>query len=159
MVVDCLSKDDLMPSREQESSSILSVRLPDELIQRLDRYLDWWETSRRIKSSRNAIMREALSQWLETHEHEAGLVHAPILRHQFRTAARRMAQAPQGVPIHRLRQTLQWPRERFDAILEALRAEQHVVLEEGLAGAMSAHEIQDSYHVHGRLYITLRWRD
>ena len=51
-----------MPSREQESSSILSVRLPDELMQRLDRYLDWWETSRRVKSSRNAIIREALSQ-------------------------------------------------------------------------------------------------
>jgi hypothetical protein len=63
-----------------------------------------------VIEARHAIMREALSQWLETHEHEAGLVHAPILRHQFRTAARRMAQDPQGVPIHRLRQTLQWPR-------------------------------------------------
>ena len=40
IVVHRLSKEDLMPSREQESSSILSVRLPDELIQRLDRYLD-----------------------------------------------------------------------------------------------------------------------
>jgi hypothetical protein len=33
------------------------------------------------------------------------------------------------------------------------------VLEEGLPGAMSARDIQDSYHVHGRLYITLHWRD
>jgi len=70
-----LPEEEHMPSREQESSSILSVRLPDELIQRLDRYLDWWETSRRVKSSRNAIIREALGQWLEVHEHEAGLVH------------------------------------------------------------------------------------
>jgi hypothetical protein len=112
-----------MPSREQESSSILSVRLPDELMQRLDRYLDWWEISRRVKSSRNAIIREALSQWLEVHEHEAGLVHLPILRQQFQTAVRRLAHGPESVPIARLRQVLQWPRARFDAILEALRAE------------------------------------
>jgi len=61
-----------MPSKEQESSSILSIRLPDELIQRLDRSLDWWETARRVKSSRNAVMRKALSQWLEVHEHAGG---------------------------------------------------------------------------------------
>jgi hypothetical protein len=128
-------------------------------MQRLDRYLDWWEIARQVKSSRNAIIREALSQWLEAHEHEAGLVHVPILRQQFQTTARRMARGPHGVPIHRLRQTLQWPRERFDAMLEALRAEHHVVLEEGPAGALSARDIQDSYHVHGRLYITLRWCD
>ena len=148
-----------MPSKEQESSSILSIRLPDELIQRLDRYLDWWETSRRVKASRNAVLREALSQWLEAHEHEAGLVHAPALRHQFWNAVHRLAQGPHAVHIHRLRQTLQWPRERFDAMLEALRAEQHIVLAEGLPGAMSARDIQDSYHVHGRLYLTLQWRD
>jgi len=148
-----------MPSKEQESSSILSIRLPDELIQRLDRYLDWWETSRRVKASRNAVLREALSQWLEAHEHEAGLVHAPTLRHQFWNAVHRLTHSPHEVRIHRLRQTLQWPRERFDAMLEALRAEQHVVLEEGLPGAMSARDIQDSYHVHDRLYVTLHWRD
>ena len=147
-----------MPSREQESSSILSVRLPDELIQRLDRYLDWWETSRRVKSSRNAIIREALGQWLEVHEHEAGLVHMPILRQQFQTAVRRMTHGPDSVPIYRLRQVLQWPRDRFDALLEALRAEHQVVLEEGSPGALSASEIHESYHVHGRLYRRLRWR-
>src|SRR2546430_7632271 len=111
-----------MPSREQESSSILSVRLPDELIQRLDRYLDWWENSRRVKSSRNAIIREALGQWLEEHEHEAGWGHMPILRQQFPTPVRRMAHGPDRVPIHRLRPVLQRPRARFDALLEALRA-------------------------------------
>src|SRR3989442_5134001 len=63
------------------------------------------------------------------------------------------------VRIHRLRQTLPWPRARFDAMLETLRAEQHIVLEEGLPGAISAGDIQASYHVHGRLYITRHWRD
>jgi len=154
-----VSEENVMPSKEQESSSILSIRLPDELIQRLDRSLDWWETFRRVKASRNAVLREALSQWLEAHEHEAGLVHAPTLRHQFWNVVHRLAQGPHEVRIHRLRQTLQWPRERFDAMVEALRAEQHIVLEEGLPGAMSARDIQDSYHVHGRLYLTLHWRD
>ena len=51
-----------MLSKEQESSSILSVRLAEALLQRLDRSLDWWETTRRVKSSRNAVIREALSQ-------------------------------------------------------------------------------------------------
>lgn len=148
-----------MPSKEQESSSILSIRLPEELIQRLDRYLDWWETFRRGKASRNAVLREALSPWLEAHEHEAGLVHAPTLRHPCWNAVRRLAQGPHEVRIHRRRQTVQWPRERFDAMLEALRAEPHIVLEEGLPGAMSARDIQDSDHGHDRLSITLHWRD
>jgi len=33
------------------------------------------------------------------------------------------------------------------------------VLEEGSPGALSASEIHESYHVHGRLYSRLRWRD
>jgi hypothetical protein len=148
-----------MPSREQESASILRVRLPDELMQRLDRSLDWWETSRRVKSSRNAIIREALGQWLAGHEHEAGLVHLPILRQQCQTAVRRMAHGPDSVPIYRLRQVLQWPRDRFDALLEALRAAHQVVLEEGSPGARSASEIHERSHGHGRLYRRLRWRD
>ena len=111
----------------------------------------------RTKVPISGIVKHALSQWLEVHEHAAGFVHAPTLRHQFWSAARRLAQGPHGVRIHRLRQTLQWPREHFDTVLEALRAEQEVVLEEGDAGAMSARDIHDSYHVHGRLYITLRW--
>jgi len=99
-----------MPSKEQESASSLSIRLPDELIQRLDRSLDWWETSRQVKASRHAVLREALSPWLEAHEHEAGLVHAPTLRHQFWNAVHRLTHSPHEVRIHRLRQTLPWPR-------------------------------------------------
>ena len=37
---------------------------------------------------------------------------------------RQPASSPDGVPIHQLRQLLQWPRERFDTVLEALRAAQ-----------------------------------
>jgi len=53
-----------MPRKEQGSSQVVSVRLPDELIRRLDRYLDWSDHGRRVKSSRNAAVREALRTWL-----------------------------------------------------------------------------------------------
>ncbi len=36
-----------MPTKEHDRSSVLSIRLPDEIIQRLDRYLDWRETHQR----------------------------------------------------------------------------------------------------------------
>ena len=62
-----------MPPKAQDDSRIVSVRLPDELIQRLDRYLDWSATSRRITSTRNATIREALSAWLDGQEQLAGL--------------------------------------------------------------------------------------
>jgi metal-responsive CopG/Arc/MetJ family transcriptional regulator len=54
-----------MPRRVQDASQIVSVRLPDELMRRLDRYLDWRETARQLQSSRNAAIREALSIWLD----------------------------------------------------------------------------------------------
>lgn len=61
-----------MPEKKPESWQIISVRLPQELNQRLDRYLDWSAFSRRVKSSRNAAMREALSSWLDEQEQLAG---------------------------------------------------------------------------------------
>ena len=57
-------KDNPMPSQEQGDSSIVSLRLADTLLDRLDRYLDWMETRRGEKSSRNRVMRQALTQWL-----------------------------------------------------------------------------------------------
>ena len=62
-----------MPPKTQDNAQIVSVRLPDELIQRLDRSLDWSATSRRITSTRNATIREALRAWLDGQEQRAGL--------------------------------------------------------------------------------------
>ena len=65
-----------MASRAQDNSRIVSVRLPDELLRRLDRYLDWSETSGRVKSSHNVAIREALRTWLDDHDQLAcGLSH------------------------------------------------------------------------------------
>ena len=50
-----------MPDRKPNDAQIVSVRLPRDLIQRLDRYLDWKELYGKAKSSRNAAIRQALS--------------------------------------------------------------------------------------------------
>jgi hypothetical protein len=45
--------------------AIISVRLPRDLIQRLERYLDWQNLHRQAKSSRNAAIRQALNSRLD----------------------------------------------------------------------------------------------
>ena len=103
-------------------------------------------------------MREALRGWLDQQERLAGLLDPQVLRQQCQTAYDSLRPPPDGVPIHRLRRLLRWPRERFDAILEALRAEQHVDLETLTEHAVDDQAIQDSYHVHGQCYVRLTWR-
>ena len=51
-----------MPTKAPDDSRIVSVRLPDDLLQRLDRYLDWSATHRCLPSTRNAAMREAFDR-------------------------------------------------------------------------------------------------
>jgi hypothetical protein len=137
----------------------VSVRLPEDLIQRLDRFLDWSATSRRVKGSRNAAVRAALCTWLDDQEQLAGFVHSDVLYQQFRTTYTRLCQGHDWVLISRVRQQLQWPPERFDAVLEALRANRHVELERAAPGPMNAQDVHDSYHVHGHLYSRFRWCD
>ena len=72
-----------MSRKEPDDSRIVSVRLPDDLIQRLDRSLDWRATHQRLPSTRNAAMREALSAWLDQQEQLAGLLEPQALRRQF----------------------------------------------------------------------------
>jgi hypothetical protein len=148
-----------MPTKAPDDSRIVSVRLPDDLLQRLDRYLDWSATHRCLPSTRNAAMREALSAWLDQQEQLAGLLEPQVLRRQFQATYNSIRHSQDGVPIHRLRQLLRWPRERFDAVLEALRAEHHVDLEALQENALAVPATQDSSHVHGQLYVRLRWRD
>jgi len=148
-----------MASRAQDNSRIVSVRLPDDLIRRLDRYLDWRETSGRVKFSRNAALREALRLWLDDQEQLAGFVSPETLRGQFRTACDQVNQGYAWVLLSRLRQQLQWPQERFDTVLEGLRAEGHVELARATPDETHAPAPHESYTVHGHLYVRLRWRD
>src|SRR5882724_13262 len=118
-----------MPSKELDDSRVVSVRLPTTLVQRLDRLLDWQTTHRRRPATRHAAMREALRGWLDQQEQLAGLLDPQVLRQQFQAAYNSLRPPPDGIPIPQLRRLLQWPRERFDAVLEALRAAQAVDLE------------------------------
>ena len=103
-------------------------------------------------------MREALSNWLDDQEQLAGFLEPQAQRRQFQTAYESFTKNHDWVAIHRLRQLLPWPRERFDTVVQALRADHQVELDSAELGEMSDQAILDSYHVHGQLYGQLRWR-
>ncbi len=148
-----------MPGKKQDDSQVVSVRLPHELVRRLDRYLDWSAFYRRVKSSRNGAMRDALSNWLDHQEQVAGFLDPQAQREQFQAAYRSIAKRRDWAAIHQLRHLLPWPRERFDTVLEGLRADHQVELERAEPAKMSDQAIQDSYQVHGQLYSRLRWHN
>ena len=94
-----------MPEKKPDDSQIVSVRLPRELIQRLDRYLDWRDRSSAGKSSRNAAFREALSSWLDDQEQLAGFLEPQTQRQQFQSAYHSLSKRHEWVAIPRLRAT------------------------------------------------------
>ncbi len=148
-----------MPSKAHDGSSVVSLRLPDALLEHLDRYLDWMESYRGEKSSRNHAIRQALTQWLEAQEAKGGMTHPDVLRRHFHNAYTSLRHGQDGVAIHRIRQLLNWPTDRFDAMLEQLRAESQVALHIGDASGLSDTERRHSYEVNGQLYLSLCWQD
>ena len=63
------------------------------------------------------------------------------------------------VRIHRLRDALPWPRERFDRVLQALVADYTVELHGGDPSVMTEEELRHSFtDADGTLYIALSWR-
>ena len=148
-----------MPSKTPDDARIISLRLPADLIERLDRYLDWRISHQGLKSTRNAAIREALISWIDQQEQIAGFSDPNTLRQQFQATYNSIRQHEDRVLIHQLRQLLRWPRERFDTVLEELRADHKVDLEALKETDLAPQAIQDSYHVHGQLYAWIKWRD
>ena len=148
-----------MPSKEHGGSSVVSLRLPDTLLERLDRYCDWMESHRGEPSSRNHAMRQALTQWLDRQEEQGGMTHPDVLRQHFHAAYTSLRSGQDEVDIHRLRHLLNWPSERFDAVLEQLRAEFQVALYVGEPSDLSDEQRRHSYEVNGQLYLRLTWQD
>ena len=148
-----------MPSKKRDGSSVFSLRLPDALLERLDHYLDWMEIQRGEKSSRNYAIHRALTQWLDTQEEQGGMTHPDVLRRHFHSVYISLRSGQDEVDIHRMRQLLKWPINRFDAMVEQLRAESQVVLHVGDPGDLSDEERRHSYEVNGQLYVTLSWLD
>jgi hypothetical protein len=141
-----------MPNIKPDDAQIVSVRLPHDLIQRLNRYLAWQNLHRQAKSSRNAAIRQALSSWLDEQEQRAGFLEPQVQRQQFQNAYRSLSKGHEWVAIHHLRQLMPWSRERFDAMVETLRADHQVELERAEPGEMSENAIESCYEVHGQLY-------
>jgi hypothetical protein len=80
-------------------------------------------------------------------------------RAAFKAAYDTVGQGRDFVRIHRLREALQWPRERFDRVLAALRAAYTVELHGGDPSLLSETDLRDSFRdEHGALYLTLSWR-
>jgi Arc/MetJ-type ribon-helix-helix transcriptional regulator len=147
-----------MPSKEHDTSSIVSLRLSDALLERLDRYLDWMVVHRGETSSRNHAIRQALTQWLEAQEEQGGMTHPDVLRRHFHAAYTSLRSGRDEVEIHRLRHLLGWPDARFDAMVEQLRAESQVALHVGNASDLSDEEQRHNYVVNGQVYLYLCWQ-
>ena len=147
-----------MPSKEHEGSSIVSLRLPDALLERLDCCLDWMASRRGENVSRNQAIRLALAQWLDTEEEQGGMTHPEVLRRHFQAAYTSLRSGGAEVEIHRLRRLLKWPSDRFDAMVEQLRAESQVRLHVGAPHGLSDQERHHSYEVNGQLYLRLSWQ-
>ncbi len=63
------------------------------------------------------------------------------------------------VRIHRIREHLGWPRERFDRVLAGLMADFSVELHGGDPSSMSEEELRGSFEDQkGMLYIAMTWR-
>src|SRR5690348_6901967 len=86
-----------------QTAPIVSVRLTDDLLQRLDRLLDWQTIHRRRPATRHAAIRDALRGWLDQHEQLAGLLEPQALQQPFQAAYDSLGPSPRGVPLPQLR--------------------------------------------------------
>lgn len=67
-------------------SQVLPVRIPVDLVQRLNRYLDLAETRTGLRSNRTEALRQALVYWLDAKEKALGIS-------RKRSAAKKRAKA------------------------------------------------------------------
>jgi hypothetical protein len=80
-------------------------------------------------------------------------------RAAFQTAYAAVGQGRSFVRIHRLRDALPWPHQRFDQVLQALVADYTVELHGGDPSVMTQEELRHSFTAaDGTLYIALSWR-
>jgi len=98
-------------------------------------------------------------EWLEDQEAQGGMTHPDVLTEHCRNAYTSLRSGQDGVPIHRLRHLLNWPADRFDAVLEQLRAASQIALEVGDPSQLSEDECRHSYEVNGQVYLSLFWLD
>jgi hypothetical protein len=80
-------------------------------------------------------------------------------RTAFQAAYNEVGHGRNFVRIHRLRDALPWPRERFERVLRELVADYTVELHGGDPSVMTGEELRQSFTAaDGTLYIALSWR-
>jgi len=80
-------------------------------------------------------------------------------RFAFKAAYDEVGQGSDFVRIHRLREALEWTRERFERVLMDLRGDYTVELHGGDPSLLTAADLHNSYtDEHGTLFMTLSWR-
>lgn len=80
-------------------------------------------------------------------------------RDAFKEAYGKVGQGRDFVRIHRLREALQWPRERFDRVVMDLMTDYTVELHGGDPSRLTETDVRNSFiDERGTLYITLSWR-
>ena len=77
----------------------------------------------------------------------------------FKAAYEEVGQGRRLVYIHRIREHLNWPQERFDQVLRELRNNYTIQLQGGDPSIMTEAEIRNSFvDERGNLHISLSWR-
>jgi hypothetical protein len=98
---------------------------------------------------------------LSSHAPAQGTIQASVEdeRLAFHTAYTTVGHGRSFVRIHRLRDALPWPRERFDGVLRTLLTDYAVELHGGDPSVMTEEELRHSFtDADGTLYIALSWR-
>ena len=90
-------------------------------------------------------------------EEQGGMTRPEVLRGHFEAAYTSLRSGRDEVDIHCIRHLLGWSVERFDAMVEQLRAGSQIALHVGDPGDLSDDERQHSYEVNGQLYVSLSW--
>ncbi len=79
-------------------------------------------------------------------------------RSAFRAACNEISKGKGLVRIHRIRESLNWPKERFDITLKDLMSDYTIELHGGDPSIMTEQEIKDSHtDENGVLYINMTW--
>ena len=113
-----------MPSKEPEDSRIVSVRLPNTLVQRLDRLGDGPTPHRRRPTTRNAAMRDAWRGWLDQQELRAGLLDPQGLQDGIETLPRPLQQAAEPIDGDPVRRRTQAVVGSLELLMEDLRVQE-----------------------------------
>lgn len=146
-------------------SKVLPVRIPEGLIERLDRYLDWAETRTGLRSNRNEAIRQALSAWLADKEASSGMAprpawaDIPAARQQWKAAYDAVGEGQEVVRIDHIRKALNWSPDAFDQMLATLVSEGRIDLHCGDPDHLSETELADGYcDGDGIVYCSVSWR-